>query len=294
MSLKIVRRSVGDITILDFEGRNSLGEGAAAFRHAILDLVSGGRKKIILNLTQVRYSDSAGNGELVSAYTRVANAGGRIVLLNLSKRIKDLLQITKLFTVFEVFEDEALAIRSLEVSPLHCLCPICGFRSAPALLDGKAWPPQTCGDSKCGAQFAIVPSVGDPGIDLIESARIPTYAEEYFEIVGGRPFRVLIVGRLNLFTCSALSKLWRALPARIVLFDLHLATEITPEGRDALLRLVSPLGGDEVAAISLEGLAPEEAQSFPAAPPVYADHSTALMALGDLVGKAPAWVARFH
>ena len=294
MSIKIVRRSVGDVTILECEGRNTLGEGSSAFRQVMRDLLSGGRKKIILNFSLVSYSDSSGNGELASAFTTVTNSGGRMVMLSLNKRVKDLLQITKLYTVFEPFEDEALAIRSLEVSPLHCLCPICGFRSSPALLDGTSWPPQTCGDSNCSAQFAIVPSIRDPGVDLIESARIPTYAEEYFEIVTGRPFRILIVGRLNLFTCPGLSKLWRALPARIVLFDLHLATEITPDGRDALLRLVAHPGRDEVAAISLEGLAPEQVQVFPAAPPVYPDHSTALDALGDLVGKTPAWVAGFH
>ena len=75
---------------------------------------------------------------------------------------------------------------------------------------------------------------------------------------------------------------------------LHLATEITPDGRDALLRLVAHPGRDEVAAISLEGLSPEAVQAFPAAPLVYPDHSTALNALGDLVGKTPHWVAGFY
>jgi anti-sigma B factor antagonist len=152
MSLKIVRRSVGDVTILDLEGRNTLGEGATAFRDVIRDLVSARcRKKIILNFSQVRYIDSAGNGELVSAYSTVVNSGGRMVFVSLNKRFKDLFQITKLYTVYEVFEDEALAIRSLEDSPLHCLCPICGSRSSPALLDGKSWPTQTCGDFNCSA-----------------------------------------------------------------------------------------------------------------------------------------------
>jgi anti-sigma B factor antagonist len=86
-------------------------------------VVSSGRKKIILNLSGVSYSDSSGNGELVSGYTTVRNMGGSLVLVNLTKRFKDLLQITKLYTVFEVFDDEATAIRSLKGSPLHCLCP---------------------------------------------------------------------------------------------------------------------------------------------------------------------------
>jgi anti-sigma B factor antagonist len=103
---------VGDVSVVDVSGRITLGEGSSALRDLMRDLVTKNQKKILLNLGDVSYIDSSGIGELVSGFTTVANGGGRLKLLNLTKRVKDLLQITKLYTVFEVFEDEAGAIRS--------------------------------------------------------------------------------------------------------------------------------------------------------------------------------------
>jgi len=103
---------VGDVTVIDVAGRITLGEGSSALREAMKDLVTKGQKKILLNLGDVSYIDSSGIGELVSGFTTVTNSGGNLKLLNLNKRVKDLLQITKLYTVFEVHEDEAAAIRS--------------------------------------------------------------------------------------------------------------------------------------------------------------------------------------
>ena len=112
MSVKLTTRQVGDVTAIDVSGRITLGEGSAALREALRDLVSKGQKKVLLNLGDVSYIDSSGIGELVSGFTTVTNSGGNLKLLNLNKRVKDLLQITKLYTVFEVHEDEAAAIRS--------------------------------------------------------------------------------------------------------------------------------------------------------------------------------------
>jgi anti-sigma B factor antagonist len=103
---------VGDVTVIDAVGRITLGEASSTFRDTIRELVSKGEKKLLLNLAEVSYIDSSGIGELVSAYTTVTNQGGQLKLLNLTKRIQDLLQITKLYTVFEVFDDEAKAVRS--------------------------------------------------------------------------------------------------------------------------------------------------------------------------------------
>ncbi len=112
MSLKLNIRQVGDVTVVDAAGRITLGEGSSAFRDTIKDLVNKGQKKILVNLGEVTYIDSSGIGELVSGYTTVSNAGGQLKLLNLTKRVHDLLQITKLYTVFEVFDDEAKALAS--------------------------------------------------------------------------------------------------------------------------------------------------------------------------------------
>lgn len=112
MSVKLTTRKVGDVTVVDAAGRITLGEGASSFRDSIRDLANKGDKKILVNLSEVSYIDSSGIGEMVSGFTTVTNHGGQLKLLGLSKRVKDLLQITKLYTVFEVFDDEASAVRS--------------------------------------------------------------------------------------------------------------------------------------------------------------------------------------
>jgi anti-sigma B factor antagonist len=112
VSVKLTTRQVGDVTVIDANGRITLGEGSSTFRDTIKDLTARGNKKLLLNLGDVSYIDSSGIGEMVSGFTSVTNQGGELKLLNLNKRVKDLLQITKLYTVFEVFEDEAAAVRS--------------------------------------------------------------------------------------------------------------------------------------------------------------------------------------
>jgi anti-sigma B factor antagonist len=112
VSVKLTNRQVGDVTVIDAAGRITLGDGASTLRDDIRDLAAKGDKKILMNLSEVSYIDSSGIGELVSGFTTVTNHGGQLKLLGLSKRVKDLLQITKLYTVFEVFEDEAAAVRS--------------------------------------------------------------------------------------------------------------------------------------------------------------------------------------
>ena len=112
MSMKSSTRQVDGVTIVDLSGRITLGEGSVVLRDTVRDLLSKGQKKILLNLGDVNYIDSSGIGELVSGFTSVANQGGTLKLLGLTKRVKDLLQITKLYTVFEVFDDEAKALGS--------------------------------------------------------------------------------------------------------------------------------------------------------------------------------------
>ena len=112
MSMKVTSRQVDGVTILDLSGRITLGEGSVQLRDAIRDLLAKGSKLILLNLADVNYIDSSGIGELVAAYTTVRNQGGELKLLNLTKKVHDLLQITKLYTVFDVKDDEASAIAS--------------------------------------------------------------------------------------------------------------------------------------------------------------------------------------
>jgi len=112
--MKIETRTVGDITILDCSGKITLGEGTMAVRNTVRDILKNNGKKIILNLADVNYIDSSGIGELVSTYTTVTNSGGQFILLSLTKKIQELLQITKLLTVFQVFDSEQAAVASFK------------------------------------------------------------------------------------------------------------------------------------------------------------------------------------
>ncbi len=114
MTMKTSTRQIDGVTIIDLSGRITLGEGSVVLRDTIRDAVSQGNKKILLNLGDVTYIDSSGIGELVSAYTTVRNQGGELKLLNLTKKVHDLLQITKLYTVFDVKDDEASAIKAFK------------------------------------------------------------------------------------------------------------------------------------------------------------------------------------
>ena len=112
MSVRLTNRQVGDVTVIDAVGKITLGEGSSVLRDAIRDLTMASNRKLLLNLGEVTYIDSSGIGELVAGFTSVTNLGGQFKLLNLTKRVKDLLQITKLYTVFEVHDDEANGVRS--------------------------------------------------------------------------------------------------------------------------------------------------------------------------------------
>jgi anti-sigma B factor antagonist len=112
VSIKASTRQVDAVTVVDLSWRITLGEGSTVLRDTVRDLLSRGQKKILLNLGDVTYIDSSGIGELVSGFTTAANQGGQLKLLNLTKKVHDLLQITKLYTVFEVHNDEAAAIGS--------------------------------------------------------------------------------------------------------------------------------------------------------------------------------------
>lgn len=110
--LNINERQAGDVTVLDMSGKITIGEGSVALRAAIRRLLEEGKKRILLNLGGVSYVDSSGIGELVSSYTAINKEGGQLKLLNLTQKIKDLLTITKLLTVFDTYENEAEALNS--------------------------------------------------------------------------------------------------------------------------------------------------------------------------------------
>jgi anti-sigma B factor antagonist len=110
--MQIEERIVDDVTVLDLKGKMTLGEGDELLKDKINSLVSQGHKKILMNLEAVPYIDSAGLGEIVRTYTSISRQGGKLKLLNVSKRIQDLLVITKLITIFDSYDNEGEAVRS--------------------------------------------------------------------------------------------------------------------------------------------------------------------------------------
>lgn len=112
MSFKATIREVGDVTIIDMEGRVTLGEGSNLLRDLVRESLGRGRRKIVMNMAGINYIDSTGLGELVSGYRLIKSEGGELKLLNLNKKVTDLLQITKLYTVFDIHNEEEQAVSS--------------------------------------------------------------------------------------------------------------------------------------------------------------------------------------
>ena len=113
MSMLLKPRRLDDVVVLDLSGRITIGEGTVILRDTLRKLLNAGDRKFVLNLSNCDYIDSSGLGELVTSFTTVRNAGGELKLVNLTRRVQDLLQITKLLTVFESYNDETEAVKSL-------------------------------------------------------------------------------------------------------------------------------------------------------------------------------------
>jgi anti-sigma B factor antagonist len=113
-AVTITTREVSHVTIVDLNGRITLGDETGQLRDAVRQLIAADKKKIVLNLAQVDYIDSSGVGELVSSFTAVRNAGGELKLFNLTKKVRDILNVTKLYTVFDIKEDEFTAVKSFD------------------------------------------------------------------------------------------------------------------------------------------------------------------------------------
>jgi anti-sigma B factor antagonist len=114
MSFKQSTREVDHVTVMDIRGRIILGNETGSLRNAVRALVEQGKKRIVLNLADVDYIDSAGVGELVGSYTTVRNSGGELKLCNLTQKVHDILNVTKLYTVFDIKDDEFTAVKSFD------------------------------------------------------------------------------------------------------------------------------------------------------------------------------------
>jgi anti-sigma B factor antagonist len=117
MALEHFDWEIGDVLVLNLTGPITLGPGTREFRQLITDTLETGRKNILLNMAEVYYIDSSGLGELVAAYTAATRRGGKLKLMKLTQRVQDVVQLTKVYRIFEVFDDETSAVRSFEVIP---------------------------------------------------------------------------------------------------------------------------------------------------------------------------------
>ncbi len=277
MSLKISERNIDDVTILDLDGRITLGNNSGSFRDAVRSLTAKGKRKIILNFSNVGYIDSSGLGEVFSALTTVKNSGGSLRFINLPWKIRALLQMTKLYGVCDVFDSEETAIRSFRPGLRYCHCPFCLRRTTPPSSDFRGrWDEQSC--PACNCKFMAVCWPESSPEAFVTHVQIQTYPDEYLEVVPGSPDTVRVQGRLNLFSSFALKKIWQAMPrARRIAFVLDQNTEIDTGGLDALLTMIGDRGEDEDAAISVEGLLATPA--FPSGARVYPEKAAALAAV---------------
>ena len=292
MGLKISVSEVGDVTILRLDGRIVIGEESRSFRQTVQGLVDNHKRKIILNLADVKFLDSGGNGDLVCVYHSIRSHGGLLKLCHVSGKFQEVLQIQKLLTVYDVYPTEADALQAFGLPSRYCLCPACGESCGPSLVFGSNSAVQTCVNPACKAQLAIDYSRSPKDLAPITRLTFQTYERESFDTEAGAPFRCHIVGRLDLFSSSALQKSWLAIPSpRRVVFDLSRVTEINEAGRAALMTLLAHEEQGSKATASLEGLKPGQTAPFPKGAPFFARMADAVKALGD-VSDTPCWLAR--
>lgn len=299
ISLEISEHVVNDVVIIEFHGPLILPT-AMIFRAKIDELAAAGKLNIVFNLHDMPYYDSTGSGDLVSAWVRFNNIGASLKFCGVRRNVRNAFEIQKLSTIFDIYDSEADALGTFIVPsslgyPRYFECPSCGSASRPGWRGEASRAPSEQACPKCDAHFVIKGRQNKQDPILITQLRVPTYEHEYFELVTGRPYVVRVVGRLSLFSASALDRVWEAIPLRRrVVFDLDFASTIDKPGLEALFAFLETKGKelDAKAVICLEGSKNEELRrDLPQAKDVYLDRETAIAALGDLSGSG-AWLAR--
>lgn len=284
--MEIDERAYGDVTVLTLKGKFTSGEGDQLLNDKLHSLTQRVRMKIVLDLAGVPYIDSTGLQETVRAYTRVWRSGGRLVLSRLTRRIQDLLSITKLLTVIEAYEsiDEALA--SFGAARFEVSCPVCGPGRWANYV--PRWFLLSCPD--CDARFSprvdanMLAALERVGADGITNVTAPVsdlwwftyyengYGQEGVHLRLGSPAVVKISGRLDLFALDVVELAWNAVPTpRRVLFDTTNVRLASPAGRAGLGELCMIGKGGRAAVLE-----------------TVADRDRALATLGDVKGGAVA------
>lgn len=283
--LDIEEQQVGNVTILDLEGEINHYGGGLALETTIRRLIEENKKKIVLNLAGVRSIDSSGNGYLIASYTSLSAAGGTIKFANLTGQPQNVLVITKLLTVYDVYDSVEEALDAFATEDKYICCPVRGCDSLILVCIPEL--AGTC--TSCGTELSLRPSPsGESNQVSITSLRLPTYEREHINIDLGAPTTICILGRLDLFASEVLEKAWLTVrPPRRVIFRINLSNEVSPAGVQRLLGLCASKGRNSKGVIVPSPT--EKAKVFPADSPVYVDERSAIEALGDIPDNT-AWL----
>jgi anti-sigma B factor antagonist len=236
MAFSIRSRDVGGAVVLEIIGRISLGEGSSSLRDCIRDLLAHQKTRIVLDLSQVSSVDSSGLGELVNAFTTTTNQGGKITLSHPRLGSMDLMAITKLKSVFEITSSVEDAISGIKSDRVMFLCCIIGCETwSPFEIPDRGY--QVC--TRCDSRSKLVATGAEQNTSSVrvDHVRLPTYGEEVVVLLPGRPCRVEVCGRLDLFAFNSARKAALTLHAAVV--DLTSATEITQKASSALVDLLA-------------------------------------------------------
>ncbi len=288
--LNIRERQAGDVSVLDLNGEIRIGDSAVGLRGAIRELVAAGKKKVILNLAEVRYIDSSGIGEISANTTTLGRMGGALRIAHLTDKVQDLLVITKLLSAFDCYDTVEEALDSFDAEKLYVRCPVHGCDNFISFTGRKGI---TIDCRQCGAKFFTKErSSGDKAGISINSVRLPTYDSEYIDITPGAPTIVKVVGRLDLFASEVLERAWLTVPSpRQVIFRFARHTEITEPGVQKLIALCGSNELDSKAVILTTSKKAKSLLSTKVA--IYEEKRRAIAAVGPLPPSAQ-WILTIH
>jgi anti-sigma B factor antagonist len=282
--MQIDERRIGDALVLDLKGKMTLGEGDELLKKKIASVLARGDKRIVLNLQEVPYIDSAGLGEVVRSYILVSRNNGRMQLMDPTKRILDLLANTKLLTVIEVLSADDLVF-GREAEQWTALCPRC--KPATSIRLRREDEYQSCARCGLGIKFSGLPALKKETAVQCDRFRLATYEGEHVLLQIGQRHEITVRGRLDLFASEIVAELWNLITTRRRVLVIADGSEVSDAGLQRVLMLCDSQSEPSHAAIFLKGV--------PVAPPspllshraVHNRYEAAVEALGAPGSKLP-------
>ncbi len=287
--MRFTERAVGRVRIFDTVGKWTLHSGSEELMARVKSVVAEGHRHVVLNLSECRYIDSSGLGDLVSACSLVHKAAGKLALCQLSPRLADNFKSNRLDSFFLITSTVEEAVAQLGSNVLEIACPLAGCSGCARISEQVDQSTHTC--LKCGCRYSVRLLEEGATEATVTSFRIPTYEGEWIEVSLRQPCTVEVVGRFDLFVSESLEKAWQTVPVpRCVVFDLSGCTELSAAGIQGLVSLLqtarsrssaeSPKGQDRaVIVLPKEG---EAAHAFPPGIAVFKDRDSAWASLGKM------------